>query len=350
MKIIMTNSIAGPKQHIRESNFELLRIIAMFMVLVLHADYQALGAPTRADIISYPIASALKVFFEMASIVAVNIFVLISGWFGIKPSIKGFSKFVFQCLFFSIGIYLVMILLGYSELSIRGLAGCFALFGGSYWFILSYIGLYLFSPVLNSFIKSADKKTFLYVLVGFYIFQTGYAFLGGGANFLMKGYSALSFMGLYLLINYVKRHVNYLNYSKIQYLIGYIIASLVLTIIYIGAGGMGYSFISSRMCCYSNPLVIISALLLFLYFAQLKLNNRFINWLGASSFAVYLFHCNPNMYELYLNSIKTVVVSHNNRGYIIVLGVIVGWFLVAVLVDKLRVCIWNRVAKEFERD
>lgn len=328
---------------VRESNFELLRIIAMFMVLVLHADFQALGEPTRADIISSPLTSSLKVFFEMASIVAVNVFVLISGWFGIRPSIKGFCKFVFQCLFFSFGIYLVMILLGRVELSLRGVASCFALFGGPYWFILSYVGLYLFSPVLNSFIKSADKKTFLYVLASFYVFQTVYAFLGGGANFLVKGYSALSFMGLYLLINYVKEHVDYLKYTKTQYLMGYIIATLVLTITYIGAGGMGYSFISSRMCCYSNPIVIISALLLFLYFAQLKLNNRFINWLGASSFAVYLLHCNPNVYELYLNSVKTVVESYNNSGCIIALGVIVGWFLVAVLVDQLRTFIWNCV-------
>lgn len=83
----MTSSIEVSKQHARESNFELLRIIAMFMVLVLHADFQALGEPTRADIISSPLTSSLKVFFEMASIVAVNVFVLISGWFGIRGSL-----------------------------------------------------------------------------------------------------------------------------------------------------------------------------------------------------------------------------------------------------------------------
>lgn len=322
----------------------------MFMVLVLHANFQTLGEPTRADILSSPLTSSLKVFFEMASIVAVNVFVLISGWFGIRPSIKGFCKFVFQCLFFSVGIYLIMIVTGRVELSMRGVASCFALFGGSYWFILSYICLYLFSPVLNSFIKSADEKTFLYVLVSFYVFQTVYAFLGGGANFLMKGYSALSFMGLYLFINYVKEYVNYLKYTKTQYLMGYVIATLVLTIIYIGASSIGYSFISSRMCCYSNPIVIISALLLFIYFAQLKLSNRFINWLGASSFAVYLLHCNPNVYELYLNSVETVVESHNNSGYIIALGVIVGWFLIAILADQLRLFIWNCVIKEIKRN
>lgn len=56
------------------------------------------------------------------------------------------------------------------------------------------------------------------------------------------------------------------------------------------------------------------------------------------------------MYELYLNSVKTVVESYNNSGCIIALGVIVGWFLVAVLVDQLRTFIWNCMAKRLERN
>jgi surface polysaccharide O-acyltransferase-like enzyme len=88
-------SIPDPK--VRQSNFELLRIIAMFMVLILHADFQALGAPDKAELIKFPLAATIKVIFEMACIVAVNVFVLISGWFGIRPSVKGISKFIFQC-------------------------------------------------------------------------------------------------------------------------------------------------------------------------------------------------------------------------------------------------------------
>ena len=74
----------------------------MVMVLILHADFQALGAPGAAEIVSKPISSSVRVLLEMMSIGAVNIFVLISGWFTIKPSVKGFSTFIFQWLFFSI--------------------------------------------------------------------------------------------------------------------------------------------------------------------------------------------------------------------------------------------------------
>lgn len=48
---------------IRESNFELLRIIAMVMVLILHADFVALGHPDSVEIQRYPIISVIRIFF-----------------------------------------------------------------------------------------------------------------------------------------------------------------------------------------------------------------------------------------------------------------------------------------------
>ena len=43
----------------RQSNFELLRIIAMFLVLVVHADYFSLGAPSYQDCVNCPIQSMM---------------------------------------------------------------------------------------------------------------------------------------------------------------------------------------------------------------------------------------------------------------------------------------------------
>ena len=88
-------TISTSKPKVRQSNFELLRIIAMFMVLILHADFGALGQPDKAEIMNFPFAATLRVILEMASIVAVNVFVLISGWFGIRHSIKGITMSLF---------------------------------------------------------------------------------------------------------------------------------------------------------------------------------------------------------------------------------------------------------------
>ena len=49
---------------VRQSNMELLRIIAMFLVLLVHADFFSLGAPSASDCVNAPVESSLKVFFQ----------------------------------------------------------------------------------------------------------------------------------------------------------------------------------------------------------------------------------------------------------------------------------------------
>lgn len=326
----------------RQSNFELLRIISMFMVLLLHADFQALGEPTSTDIVSYPFISAFKVFLEMASIIAVNVFILISGYFGIRPTIKGFSKFVFQWLFFSIGIYIVMILMGCSEFSLNNLAICLLLKPDTpYWFIPSYICLYFFAPVLNSFINTAKKAQFIYVLISFIIFQTIYGFVTNGGEFLMKGYSALSFMGLYLLAGFVRKHIDLSKYSKYFIANSYLLITILLTTMWIVTVYIDQSIIYSRILSYSNPLVIASSLCLLLLFCKTSFSNTIVNKIAASSFAVYLLHCHPFLYSYYLESIRCINASNVIINALFILCVICLWFIIAILLDCMRIFIWN---------
>ena len=88
------------KMSVRLSNIELGRNISMFMILMLHANFVALGYPTGFDFASSPISTIIRCFFEALSISSVNVFVFISGWFGIHPSPKSIWKFVYQILFF----------------------------------------------------------------------------------------------------------------------------------------------------------------------------------------------------------------------------------------------------------
>ena len=154
----------------RESNIELLRIVAMFLVLIVHADFFALGAPSHSEIKANLLDSSLRVFFQSLSIACVDIFVFISGWFGIKPKVKGVSAYIFQCLFFLIGIYAVTLIVGWSTLSIQGIRGCFAATSLN-WFIKAYLLLYILSPVLNAFVETTSRKQFKVILIAFYLFQ-----------------------------------------------------------------------------------------------------------------------------------------------------------------------------------
>lgn len=86
----------------RESNFELLRIIAMMMVLLVHANYLSLGRPTPEAISNAPFGSFIQSFAQQLCIICVNLFILISGWFKIKVSFKGLASFLFQILFYNV--------------------------------------------------------------------------------------------------------------------------------------------------------------------------------------------------------------------------------------------------------
>ena len=125
---------------IRQSNMELLRIVAMAMVLVVHADFWSLGKPTIDEYELSPYGFTLRHVFESLSIVCVNVFILISGYFAIHPTIKSFSNFVFQCFFYLVSIYAISICIGISEISVHGIMECFCLRKVN-WFIKAYVVL-----------------------------------------------------------------------------------------------------------------------------------------------------------------------------------------------------------------
>lgn len=157
----------------------------MFLVLVVHADFFSLGAPTSAEIQTSSLSSFTRLFFESLSIGCVDMFVLLSGWYGIRPKLKRFSNFIFQCVFFLFGIYAFCLLFHLSELNIHGIMGCLLLLRWN-WFIKAYLLLYILSPVLNSFIESSTQKQHRNVLICFFVFQSIFSWMVNAAVFFRK--------------------------------------------------------------------------------------------------------------------------------------------------------------------
>lgn len=80
----------------------------MAPVLFNHTGFLSLGIPSATDVQNAPILSFL-IFSNMAlSVVCVNTFVLLSGWFGIKWHKSKILQLIFQVLFFSILVFAVM--------------------------------------------------------------------------------------------------------------------------------------------------------------------------------------------------------------------------------------------------
>ena len=190
----------------RQSNIELLRIISIFLILVTHADFWALGEPTSSELTNNFLSSFTRIFFESLSIICINIFVLISGWFSIRASLKSIIKLLFQVYFMLLFIYLIYVIIGWDTINIRSLSKCFIV-GHEFWFIKAYLGLLILSPALNVFVNIVSEKVLRVVLIAFFAYQCVYAWITPGAWFLHYGYSVTSFAGLYLLARYVRLYL-----------------------------------------------------------------------------------------------------------------------------------------------
>lgn len=320
----------------------------MFLVLVVHADFWAIGTPTSTDIHNNVLDVIIRVFIEVFSIGCVDIFILISGWFGIHPKKKSFFKLLFQCLFFLIGIYIIALITGYSSLSFKGMIECVAGTKQN-WFIKAYILLYILSPILNSFVENTSRKTFKYLLVYFFLFEFiyGWIFVSSTA-YIANGYSTVSFIGLYLLARYYNIYKPYSSYfSNLSFkktLIIVLLTCSIITFLYIAPSyllNINTTFLGGHFISYISPLTILLSLLILISFSKINMNNQFINWLGASSFAVYLLHSNPNINYRFKEYIQCIYQTSGNCALFKIFLFLLFIFFSAILIDQIRIALWN---------
>ena len=323
----------------RDSNMELLRIVAMLMVLIIHADYMSLGSPTGADTNSAPIESFIKIFVYSLTTVCVNCFVLLSGWYGLRPKIHRFAEIIFQMLFLS-GISLFCYYLLKEENPDIEDIKSLLLLTDDLWFIRCYIILYLLSPLLNSFSNVASKRQFQLVLGGLFAFQTIYGWAFASVSWFDGGYSPLSFMLLYLISQYMRHYPSKCtNLSSNSYIILYLCISALGTVI---------NFTSLKYCLgegipwlsYISPIVILNSIILLLFFSKLKFKNKAVNWIANSCFAVYIIQCSRHILDCYCNQVGDYYYENNFIGIIILIMII---FIIAVLLDKIRIWGWNLI-------
>lgn len=335
----------------RDSNIELLRIICMIMILAIHANYFSTGPLTIAEANSEPITSILRSFFHALCVCAVNTFVMISGHFGIRFRTKGITSFLFQCLFFSIGIYSVMLILNLADFTKIDIASSIMLFkqADNYWFVWSYIILYILSPVINTFCEETTKNEFKRTLILFFILQCIIDFTPSN-NFFQQGFSPLSFIGLYMIAYYFKRFgINIKKYTSLFIFCSCVIINTLFEYS-LKRFGIGNGVINSISSGYTNPITIIQSLSLLTFFSQLRIQSKVINWIATSCFAVYLFHMHFCIVNYYTGFAKDIYHEYNGVKYLLPIStLILIFFIIPILIDKIRIFCFNHIWKTIER-
>lgn len=349
----MSDSNAQPAaRKMRDSNMELLRIVAILLIFVVHANFRALDVPTASMIAAQPVSSFLMFLTEGFAIVGVDVFVLISGWYGIKLKFTRLAQMGWQLLFF--GLVAIAFCWFYDPQNLRGegVLGRLLLTDGGYWFVKAYVVLYLFAPVLNAFVATASKRQFQLVLVAFFAFEWVYDWLfPQGTRWLQAGYSAPSFMGLYLLARYVRLYQpRFARMSKWVDLGVYLAVALFLAVAVFTFKGFTH-LRGGFLYFYDCPAVMAGALALLLFFSKLpRFHSRVVNWLAVSSLACYLTQSSSFVGRYYDQVISGWYHTQGSATFVLLVAAfIVFMFLLSTLLDKVQLLSWRGLTALFRR-
>ena len=157
----------------RESNMELCKISAIILVLLVHSVFPITGRPFSPND-----GNVSALFWEALSIIGVNVFVLVTGYFSTVPKKKSILNILFICLFYA-GIKVLFGLFAH-DLNYKS----FFFISKSNWFVTAYLGMILLSPALNSCAITMSKRSFGSLVFALLIFEAWFGFIPGwGAEF-----------------------------------------------------------------------------------------------------------------------------------------------------------------------
>ena len=334
----------------RLAGVELLRSIAMFMVIALH--YLDKGGLLTPMTEKQDIYSIVAWVLESFAIVAVNTYVLVSGYFLVESGFKWkrLVQLVCQVLFYSLLVPVILVLTG--QISLQSLTLYDVLFYifpvqmEHYWFATAYVLLYLFVPVLSAGVKNISKealqKLILLVLLVFSVSKTILPFMLGIDK---HGNDVVWFLCLFLVAAYIRLYGMPIITNKKRAALLYgagclMIYILAMCIAYFSNLTGKFAYFVDSTYDYNHLLCFLASVGLFLLFLYWKMPEKRVATIARRiapyTFGVYLFHENVAVRYLWPQWFQVETYGHTKwfpLHFVITLLVI---FAVGIGVDFLR--------------
>lgn len=326
------------KVNVRQSNFELLRVFAMIMIvihhIIVHAVYDQLDYAESINALGnaffcYPAFYPQLWLVDLGTFfgpVADCIFVMVSGYFLVGKenhsvtgtSVKLLSQSLFAAAFVTVANCLYHVLgFSYNDLFLIEREDAvspdrFEFFNESFWYIGFYYLVFIFGILfLNGFLKKLSQKKYLeFLVVLFAVIEFAFSreLINSISNYILIFVIGVFF---YSLGGYIKM---YDPFKKINTFV--ILFIMLLTIAaaffssyycrmldverYIRSATESNYFQPIYIYNFHNILAVVNTVCLFELFKRIKVkNSRILNYLGAASFMAYLIHDNEFFYTLW---------------------------------------------------
>ena len=281
----------------RERNFEVLRTVAMFFIVVYHCLTHGIGAGYGFSTTN-PITLFNMLFSDFMlvfSSIAVNLYVMISGYFLVDLNFKA-SRIVrtwFYACFYSFIITVLFMALAVVPFNATSVGkSLFPISSDAYWFVTQYIGLLILSPFLAILARQLTYRQYLVLLIGGAILCLSIIpdFPLGKRFYVAHGNSVWSFAYLFLIAGFIRHHLKNVPIGRLSILV---LLLILLILVCEVIGGYHNGSISLYWLNY-NGLVLILSVAVFVLVRQLQIPERgfwsvLVN-AAPYTFGVYLIH------------------------------------------------------------
>lgn len=299
---------AGCSVEVRDARFDVLRMLAMYMIVVGHFVNHGirfvLGGESPdvgfSDSMVGQVNFVLCQFLGYATNVGPNLFFLMTGFFLVKPhGIPYTVKKAFRL--WGVMVVYGVVCYGLALAGEREVFCWWTLFTqflpiheNTYWFMTVYVGVLLLSPFLARVASVLTKCEYGVLLLVLLLMNFGQENFGYGVRY-SGGMSLFFGIFLFLVGGYVKLHP--INGVRRWWCVGYLVLCLCMTAISV-VGQMvlhNTEFLHVKALA-NNSLPLFSSICLFLWFAALPpMKSSWARWAVKVSpyiLSVYLIHEN----------------------------------------------------------
>lgn len=328
----------------RNSSIELYRIIATFAVLIIHFNGWFVGdwPLPEYDIHNPTLFRTTQLIVTPATIICVNMFVIISGYFSLKLKLSSILKLCIYLALIYVPLYILKCV-SEREFSLIAFIDRFFVVSHAGYFIQCYFMLIVISPVLNAFIEKYGRAIIKWVLL-FWVLEFWFGCIMDVEELGYRGgHSVIHFALMYMIARCIKLYED--EIKKINpwvWVFGYVFFTLLDVAFYLWGIKWCWDF--------TSPCLVISSVCTFLPFLYKTYYNKFINWIASGTLAVYILHLTSRI-QSFLESVDRNILETNSYPmYLIkILGVILITFIVSVLYGIVCNYISKRATKGIDK-
>lgn len=336
----------------RNSSIELLRIIAMLMILCNHYIVQS-DVFVGTNIPPFSLKLYILLLLRCLGKLGVMIFFTISAWYLCmekEPTMKKALKRVWilerEVLFYSLGLLIVCYIFARQYVTKPKII--YSIFptisGREWWYVTAYVIFLLICPALTKGLRAIGKGVHASLCV---VFIIGWGIIAGlmPLDILQSQYDGfINFLFIYVLVAFYRWYLDDCSARTAWVMV--IVGAAILAISILGIQLLGSQLGSDSLrskstylaqTCVKLPMLLVGFGIMVL-FERRSFFNKVINSTASTTFGVYLIHEHQCVIDPLWRDSQFSLGRFYDSPYLFALlpAVIISVFVVAMLIDYIR--------------